>query len=299
MLPYIIVHPLSMGPLKLQPFGLLVAIGVTLGWSLVTKRARGLGFRDRDVQSFLWWMIVGGFVGGHVFDDLLYHPREVLHDPIRLILLWKGLSSFGGFSGATLGGLAWKYFYLRPLAETGTGARFFVPARRATPVALLPYADLMIAAFPVAWIFGRSGCAVVHDHPGAIAGANAWFSVAFGPGRVVDYGLFLLRYGNTPRYDLGLLELIITLFIASGFALTWSRGGAKGYYIAAASIIYAPIRFALDFLRNTDAEGGDIRYASLTPAQWLCIGLLLYGFWVLHFIRKTNPTVMPANGSEL
>lgn len=294
MLPYIIVPPIALGPLQLQPFGILVAIGVTLGWTLVGRRAQKLGFVDAEVQSFLWWMIIGGFVGGHVFDDIFYHPAEVLENPLRLIMLWKGLSSFGGFTGATLGGLAWKYFHLVPLSEKGLLQKVWVPARRPEPVALLPYADVMISVFPVAWIFGRSGCTVVHDHPGARTSADAFLSVAYGPGPVVDHGLFLLRYGTTPRYDLGLLELCITIVIAAGFVLSWPRGGAKGYYVAAAAIIYAPIRFALDFLRSTDSDGGDIRYAQLTPAQWACMGLFLYGFWVLHFIRSRETQTQTA-----
>ncbi|MGC4066657.1 MAG: prolipoprotein diacylglyceryl transferase [Polyangiaceae bacterium] len=288
MIPYVIVPPLRLGPLTLQPFGLLVAIGVGIGWAIVVKRGKALGFVDANVQSFLWWMCTGGFIGGHVFDAILYHPDEVLQNPLKLVMLWAGLSSFGGFAGATLGGLAWKYLRIEPLRSTGLLG--FVPIfkRREVPMPLLPYADLMIAAFPISWIFGRTGCSIVHDHPGALANHHA-LAVAYGPGPIVDHGWFLLRYGSTPRYDLGLLELMVTLFIALGFVLAWKRGGARGYFLVAASLIYAPIRFGLDFLRATDSEGGDPRYAGFTPAQWACVALAVYGLWLLRFIRSRPP----------
>jgi phosphatidylglycerol:prolipoprotein diacylglycerol transferase len=296
MIPYVIVPQLKLGLVTLQPFGLLVAIGVGIGWMLVSRRARTLGFTDSTVQSFLWWMSIGGVIGGHVFDTLLYHPNEALKDPLRLAMLWTGLSSFGGFAGATLGGIAWKYLELAALRDNGLLSAIRVPRWRTRPMPLLPYADLMLSAFPIVWIFGRSGCAIVHDHPGALAPADSWLAVAYGPGNIVDHGLFLLKYGSAPRYDLGLIELIITLFIAIGFALCWRRGGARGYFVASISIIYAPIRFCLDFLRATDSEGGDPRYALLTPAQWACIALLIYGFWLLRFIRKTgDSTVLAPN----
>jgi phosphatidylglycerol:prolipoprotein diacylglycerol transferase len=293
MLPFVIVPPIKLGFLTLQPFGILVATGIALAWSLVAWRAKGLGFKNENVQSFLWWMIVGGFLGAHLFETVLYHPKEVLENPIVLLMFWKGISSFGGFGGATVGGLAWKYFRLNPLRAEGFLSQISLPVRRTVPMPLLPYADIMIAAFPVAWIFGRTGCAISHDHPGAFAAKESLFAVAYGPGPIKDYGLFQLAYGNTPRYDLGFLELLFTIVIAAFFVGSWKRGGAKGYYCAAASIIYAPIRFCLDFLRAGANEGGDVRYAQLTPAQWACVLLFGYGCWLLYFIRTAQTAEPP------
>lgn len=193
MIPYIHVEVLRIGPLALQPFGILVAIVVMLGVSLASRRARQLGMDAGQLRSFITWFLVAGFVGGHVFDSIFYHPREVLEHPWMLLALWSGLSSFGGFFGAVLGAVAWKYYDTREVIGLGSYFHLVRPVRRDKPIPILPFADVILAVFPVAWIFGRAGCAVVHDHPGARASAASWLAVAFtdrSPSVVLDSSSF-------------------------------------------------------------------------------------------------------------
>jgi phosphatidylglycerol---prolipoprotein diacylglyceryl transferase len=66
--------------------------------------------------------------------------------------------------------------------------------------------------------------------------------------------------------------------------------------VAIVSLVYAPTRFLLDFLRLPDAEGGDLRYASLTPAQWSCIGLFVLGLLVTrHVVMLRRRGIDPAS----
>lgn len=290
MIPYIHVEVLRIGPLPLQPFGILVATGVAIGIWLSVRRARQLGVHARELHSFITWILLPGFIGGHVFDSIFYHPQEVMQHPETLVFFWYGLSSFGGFLGALLGAFAWKYYEGREVATLGS--RFYVvrPVRRPKSASILPLADVIMSVFPVAWIFGRTGCAIVHDHPGARASRDSWLAVAYGPGPVDRFGFIEFRHGVEPRYDLGLLEMMFTVVLATGFALTWRRGRASGWYVVAACTLYAPVRFALDFLRVEDAEGGDARYAGLTPAQWACTGLFCFGIALaLYMKRRKQP----------
>jgi phosphatidylglycerol---prolipoprotein diacylglyceryl transferase len=145
--------------------------------------------------------------------------------------------------------------------------------------------------FPVAWVFGRMGCAVVHDHPGLRAGAWMPLAVAYGPGPVESYGFFELRHGNVARYDLGLLEMLFAVLVSIAFAATWKKRLPVGWYVAVLPIVYAPVRFALDFLRLDDPAGGDLRYGRLTPAQWACIALLLGGLFLYSRVTPPAPAV--------
>jgi phosphatidylglycerol:prolipoprotein diacylglycerol transferase len=238
-------------PLSLKPFGLLVGTGVYLGAWLAMRYGRRRGLSPNALISFIYWVVACGFVGGHVLDVVFYSPERMLAEPLVLLRLWDGLSSFGGFIGAALGAALWK---------------------RRHHVRVLPYADVVASALPLGWVFGRAGCAVVHDHPGIAS--TAWFAVA---------------YPGGSRLDLGLLETALTLPLALTFLWLQRRAWPWGFFVGWMCIVYAPVRFGLDFLRireNVDLPEfelvADRRYAGLTPAQWACLLLLAAGVVILR-----------------
>ena len=202
------------------------------------------------MTSFIAWVVGVGFVGGHVLDEVFYYPQRLLEDPLSLFKLWDGLSSFGGFTGAFIGMLIWRSRYR---------------------VAVLPYADNVMAMLPVGWAFGRAGCATAHDHPGLLSDS-----------------LFAVRYPGGSRFDLGLLELLLTIPLALTFLYLAKKPRPWGFFSALACVTYAPLRFALDFLREHEGVPGDIhgaidpRYFFLTPAQWECFALLGFGIYMLR-----------------
>lgn len=247
---------------------------------MATRRARSLGYDLEKLNSFVTWMLVSGFLLSHVLDQLFYHWDEVLKRPWTLAMPWEGLSSFGGFVGALVGIVLWKYFLI-------DGTRVHLRGR---PQSILPFADLVLSVFPLGWMFGRAGCATVHDHPGARTTADTLLAVAYpirpGEGLVTRFGFIEFIRGHDPRFDLGLLELMFTVILAACFALTWRRRLAVGTYVVVSALAYAPVRFAMDFLRVPAAEGGDTRYAGLTPAQWCCFALFVYGLVMIGYMHR-------------
>lgn len=258
-LPYITVPDLPLGPVTLHAFGVLVATGVILGSSLALRRAPRFGLDRRKLESLISWVLVSGFVLSHVLDQLMYYPHEVAKDPLRLLRIWESISSFGGFIGAVVGALLWKW---------RTGEK------------ILPYLEQIGAVFPVSWIFGRAGCSVAHDHIGALTTSAL--------------GVDVPRLGH--RFDLGLLEMLITIPLAA-FMLWFARKPRPtGAILGVLSVIYAPIRFALDALRATDIHGADARYAGLTPGQWLSVALFGVGVALLvHAYRGAPPEPAPTS----
>jgi len=247
---------------SIKPFGTLVAIGVYLGSYLATRQGKKLGLDERVLASFIAWVVGIGFLGGHMFDVLFYYPGQVLSDPLSLFRIWEGLSSFGGFTGGVIGIFVWKWRYKSDV---------------------LPYADVICSAFPVAWVFGRSGCSVAHDHPGIAS--DLWIAV---------------KYPNGGRFDLGLYEMLLTIPLALAFLYLRRKPRPWGFYVATMAIAYAPVRFALDFLRvretihetNGLVAAVDPRYGALTPAQWACFGLLAFG--VALFIKVLRSAHEPS-----
>jgi phosphatidylglycerol:prolipoprotein diacylglycerol transferase len=230
-----------------KPFGILVAIAVLVGIWLARKRAKPMGIDPDRLESMINWMLLCGFIAAHVLDEIFYHPEEIIARPWSLLMLWEGISSFGGFIGALTGILLWKKFK--------NGGK-----------PLVPYADLIVSVFPISWIIGRLGCASVHDHKGRGTLEPSIFTVAFPDG---------------PHYDLGLLEAVYAILISAVVVLMWRRKWPEGTYIGVASVLYAPARFYLDFLRLETGPTGDRRYLDLTFAQWGCVALFLFGVYML------------------
>lgn len=295
MIPYIHVKDIPLGPVPLHPFGILVATGVLIGTALATWRARIRNVDLDKLNSFITWMLVAGFCGGHMLDTIFYHPSEIARitsdghwqwtRPWSLFFLWEGLSSFGGFIGGFIGVILWKFFEVRTVKSFGPIEIAWIFRRKKT-LPILPFCDIILSVFPVAWIFGRSGCSVVHDHPGARAPLNAILAVAY-PDRAREYTHFIeFVHGTAPRYDLGTLEMMFTVILATAFAFTWGRKLPTGSYVVGVALAYSPVRFAMDYLRITDGESADPRYGSLTPAQWSCIALFAFGLFLAFVVRS-------------
>jgi phosphatidylglycerol:prolipoprotein diacylglycerol transferase len=249
MIPFFNGHLFDIGSIPIHMFGVLVAIGVIVGDRIVVKEGLRRGLDDRDIKFMNARIVIGGFIVAHLVSVIFYFPERIKESPLVLLNLWSGLSSFGGFLGATL---AFIYFTRREK----------IPSLR--------YADAVALGLAVGWIFGRTGCFTAHDHPG----------------RHTSFFLSV-RYPDGPRHDLGLDELLFTIGITALLFWYARRPRVPGRVLGLFAVLYAPMRFGLDFLRATDVARPDERYAGLTPAQWACIVALAIGVWLLT--RKGEP----------
>jgi phosphatidylglycerol:prolipoprotein diacylglycerol transferase len=119
----------------------------------------------------------------------------------------------------------------------------------------------------VGWIFGRTGCFTAHDHPGQ----HTSFFLA-------------VNYPGGPRHDLGFDELLFTIVMTIVLFRYARKPRPPGHIIGLAALMYAPVRFGLDFLRATDVAMPDQRYAGLTPAQWACLATMVLGLRLMGLI---------------
>ncbi len=245
VLPYVQIP--DFGPI--HPFGVLVVIGILVGAKLASMRAKTLGLDPERFSSLVFWTVLSGIVISHVLDTIFYYPRLVIEQPWRVLMIWQGLSSFGGFFGAVVGFVLYSRRYKLPMWKS---------------------ADAIGYGLPFGWFFGRMGCSVVHDHPGR-------FSDSF----------LAVNFPGGPRLDLGLLELLLTPILIVAVVIVGRRTKRPGSIITTISLIYPLIRFPLDFLRAPVWDGGDVRYFGLTPGHYASIGLFLLGLVLFFRSRRT------------
>ena len=240
----------------IQPFGVLVAIGVLSGMRLSEWHGEKVGLKRELVADFATHVVIIGFIFGHMFDMIFYYPEKVLERPWELLMIWTSLSSFGGFFGAVLGGFYWKW-------------------RRGLP--MFPVLDQIAFGLPLGWFFGRMGCFVVHDHPG----------------RVTDFFLAVDNFSYNgvtgPRHDLGLYEVLWSTVVVPLFLWLDRKPRPFGFYVGMIAVLYAPVRFGLDFLREADRTWA----GGLTAGHYSAILTLLLGLYAFWLTYKRPPKELP------
>lgn len=248
MIPYIEQPKLPIGPLTIHAFGALVATGVIVGTEILRRRAMRDGLDPRYVQRLITWVLVGGFVGAHLVDRFIYFPRETLENPWTIVMVWQGISSFGGFLGGAIAAVAFLRRVKLPDSAT-----------------LWRYLDVIAYGLCFGWLFGRIGCFLAFDHPGT--------PTTFFLGEDNGKGVVI--------HNLGLYEAIYTVVIIAVMWVVARRPQPPGTLVGVLATVYAPIRFLLDFLRVRD-----VRYGGLTPGQWGALAAFGLGIYIIAQARR-------------
>lgn len=216
MLPNLSIPSLTIyGPLKIHPFGVMVAIALVAGYQLGIRRALKTGLDLKIYADAGIWAIGIGFVISHLFWAFFYNYRLVMENPLILLMIWQGISSFGGFFGGAFGG--WLYL-------------------RKKDVPPLTYLEPMLFGFVPAWVIARFGCTIAFDHPG----------------RTTSFFLGMADGSGIVRHNLGLYEALWTIVIAVILYALKNTYPFRGFHSAVVFLLYSPVRFYFDSLRTAD-----------------------------------------------
>jgi len=267
MIPYFAPGPWNIGPFTIHAFGILVGLAIIFGVTMTQRDADKRGLNQAIISEAQIWALVVGFVLAHWVSVIFYFPERIREDPMELLYIWKGISSFGGFLGG-IGGLLF-YFKLKK-------------------VDVWPHFDSFGWGFAWAWILGRMGCTVAHDHPGKVT--DFFFAVQYPayqgaiPGvsqpttDVAQTALFNKTLPLVGRYDLGLYELIFAIgLVTILFIFNRKANRFAGFNVTMLALIYAPVRFFFDYLRIVDNK----IFLGMTPGQLFAIALFGLGIWML------------------
>jgi phosphatidylglycerol---prolipoprotein diacylglyceryl transferase len=290
-------------PIPIQPFGVIVAVGLVIGATPLRRYAEWHGVADEHIRGLMTWILVTGFLGAHWFDVVAYQwdrigevtevapaawwpgwlPEGLWPSNWPLGLrIWDGISSYGGFLGGSIGFALYVWW-------------------KRLPVAL--FADVAVIGLLVAFSIGRLGCALVNDHIGAAVDPDQWYAfLAQDYPRKLNHGDLAEIYPGTSEYirawNLGFLELVYLIpvnAVVLWLAFRPSKRLPAGFIAVLTAVLYAPVRFLLDYLR---LENTDPRHLGLTFAQWsslLAFGVAVYA--ARRILRTGTPaeTVAPTS----
>lgn len=263
----------AFGPITIKWYGLAYLTGLILGSVYIrrllqTRRLWRSGeppFDTARVDDLLIYMTIGVIVGGRLGSVLLYEPSSYIHDPLKVLMIWKGGMAFHG-------------------ALLGTGVAAWLFARH-TKAPVLSVMDVCAAAVPVGLFFGRL--------------ANFINGELFGRPADVSWGMVfphvaatypqLSALEPTPRhpsqlYEAALEGLILWLFLRF---LTHHRDALKqpGLVLSMFLIGYGCARSFCELFRQPDPAHA-LTMSVLTPGIAYSIPMILLGLYFLTVSRR-------------
>lgn len=239
---------LNIGPLSIQLWGLLVALGLLLALLLAIKEAKLRKIHSERFFDLFIIVFIFGLIGARIFY-CIEHYEVFLNDPFKIVnILEGGLNFYGGLFFAGLA--SFVYAKIRQLS-------------------FWRMVDVVVPGLAVAIGIGRIG-----DYlSGSIIGSRTEFFLG-------SYYNGDLRHETSLYLVINAFVLFIVLSLIKPFVR--AKEGLLSYFFV---VWYAVSRLVFDFTRSADLIGvSETRYFFLTFSQWISVILILV--FVPLFILK-------------
>ena len=244
---------IDLGPLTLQTFGIMLALGFIGAGVLMTRRLREIGRNADWAYEIAFSGMVGGLVGSRV-DYIIQNYDTVSGDLLGSVFSGTGLVWFGGLLGGAAGVLLWARL------------RGFLGLR------LL---DLCAPALALGYAVGRVGCQLAGDGDYGVASDVPW-AMAYPDGTVPTTE----EVHPTPVYEA--LAMTLVAYVLWRLRDRFRPGILFALYLIAAGIE----RLLVEFVRrNEDVAIG------LTQAQLISVAMIAAGaLWVASRRGRLAPS---------
>jgi phosphatidylglycerol---prolipoprotein diacylglyceryl transferase len=247
----------------LHTFGVLLASAylAALWWLMRGARRTHL---DLDmVASLGTWAIVGALIGAKAL--LLIRSAGDLGSASEL---WSFATSAGDFYGGFIGGL--------------TASALFFWRHRAVP--FWAVADLTAPAIALGQAIGRIGCLMAGDDYGRAA--NLPWAVTFTDPDAAAIGGAPL---GVPLHPVQLYESAACAILFVLLERLARRRHRDGDVILAYTVLYAAVRFVLEFYRG-DADRGFVFGGTLSTSQFIAMVMLAVAAFLWFWRRPVTPS---------
>ena len=263
----------------LRWYSLAYLAGIFIGYWYLLKLTKkpGSPMSRKHADDLVFYAALGIIFGGRLGYVLFYNLGDYLSNPIEILKLWDGGMSFhGGVIGTSLGIL-----YLA----------------RKEKLSWLRIHDYVACCVPFGLLFGRLANFVNQELWGRATEApwairfqevNAYGELALGP----------------PRHPSQLYEAFLEGIVL--FAILWwmfwktQARYEPGKLVGAFLFFYGAFRFAVEFIREPDAQfaGTIFEQAGLHMGQWLSLPMIVGGLYLMVTAKKRRVRVEPIAGPE-
>lgn len=262
-------------------YGLMYLLGFAAAYLLGRQRIRAGRLGDITEERFsdlLFNSMLGVVIGGRVGYVLFYAWPEFTADPLFLLRINEGGMSFhGGLLGVMAAVALWSRQNRRHVFDT---------------------LDFLAPLVPPGLLFGRLGNYIGGELWGRYTGKD--WGVVFPRAepdligqsaaqlRVLHESGLLDRYARYPsqlaQAALEGLALFLILYL-------YSRTPRRRYAVSGLfALFYGIFRFAVEFIRQPDADIGFIAWGWLTMGQLLSLPVIALGLFLLALSRRQKAT---------
>jgi phosphatidylglycerol:prolipoprotein diacylglycerol transferase len=240
---------IHIGPVTLQTFGIMFALGFIAAGLVIAKRLKELDKPVDWAYELIFAGLVGGIVGSRL-DFIIENYSDVNDDLLGNLFSGAGLVWYGGAIGGAIGVVLW--------------ARW----RKMLNLTLL---DICAPALAIGYAVGRIGCQLSGDGDYGIPWDGPW-AMAYPNGTVPTD----VTVHPTPIY-----ETITMGLVAYGLWRLRNRF-RPGLLFAVYLILAGTERFLIEFIRRNDNVA-----LGLTQAQLLSVAMFLIGVvWIVVKARR-------------
>ena len=248
---------ISLGPITLQTFGLMFALGFIAAGVVLAKRFTELGKPPDWAYEMGFSALLGGVIGSRLYW-LIDNWDEVSDDLLGNVFSGSGLTWYGGVIGGAIAVCLWARY------------RDFLNLQL-----------LDVAAVPLAlgYAIGRIGCQLSGDGDYGKAWDGPW-AMSYPDGTVPTTE----EVHPTPVYE--------ALAMGLGAWILWRlRDRFRVGILFALYLIYAGTeRFLIEFIRRNDDAALGLTQAQLESLAMIAAGVI----WVLVVRRRHGTLARPA-----
>ncbi|MDF1536904.1 MAG: prolipoprotein diacylglyceryl transferase [bacterium] len=256
---------LSIGPLTIHTYGLMVALGILAGVALAEYLYRGAGGDPGRMVDISFIVVLSGLLGARALF-VAVSWRYFAANPLEIIMLWKGgLVFYGGLLGGIVGLFACIRIY-----GLKTGLML----------------DIGATAIALGHAMGRLGCFSAGCCYGKAA--DLPWSITF-----TDPRCLATEVLNQPVHPTQLYSSAF-LFALTGF-LVWQhhRKRFEGQIASLYLLLYGLFRLTVEYFRGDPR--GSLSFAGLTlsTSQWISVVMVVVGAGTYALLHRGRSMEKP------